>query len=752
MKKLWLLGFVSFFIAPQIFATASVVISEIAWSGTSASPYDEWIELYNAGDETIDLSGWTITANSKKFNISLTGTISAPKDLASPKRFFLLERTDNTSTSATADQIYTGGLHNDGIQLFLKNQAGEIIDQTPAGQWVAGTNKPKRSMERINFLVSGLNKDNWGTALQTSNITDAKQNPINGSPKEPNSLTPKKLFQPKPEKFSQQPFTATFKHIAPSTYNDQPEWFSVQIESEGAVDLSDWSISNGKTTKKLSKLFSQIQYLEDEFTTNLAGTTHKNIIYPTNRLFLLPKWNPKTKKHTGIFYFQKSPVSLPDKGGTIILKNKTKILDEIQFPKSTKKTIQKQKFREIFVFKNKRYTPLIAHPTKYRAEDILQSQTLSPTNPSKYKLVVSEIAPTRINEPDFIEILVQQAPEEGANIKYTAIKQNGSVLKFFPEDYLVHKGDFILIYFDRQNTALKKDNKHIFSAAKRSGLSRTSGTIEIVHAANTSQQELLQFFCWYRKELNKTESKRKQTLSPNTVCWKHEFLPQESFARDESNNQFFSHPHGTPGQLNYLENIRNFRPRSVITKQSTTAHTINVTGDDSFDPNGDWDLIKFRWTWQLISPNQTQTIHTNSKKNPKSLRLEAHKKLSPEMCTQSHYEITLSVTDQLGLSNQARTTFPLLWKNKHCQIKTQTTDRTPKKRKKWKKPTVSAATIWTETDFFADFKKFGHRPKIITPPLPPFPKFNSKAEELMTQYHLGPNQIRKNIGLYFDPK
>jgi len=38
-----------------------VVISELMWSGSSASSADEWIELYNRSDSTIDLSGWTIT-------------------------------------------------------------------------------------------------------------------------------------------------------------------------------------------------------------------------------------------------------------------------------------------------------------------------------------------------------------------------------------------------------------------------------------------------------------------------------------------------------------------------------------------------------------------------------------------------------------------------------------------------------------------------------------------------------------------
>ena len=51
-------------IQPQIsslntasFDTLAVLINEIAWAGTSASSSDEWIELYNPGQESINLSG-----------------------------------------------------------------------------------------------------------------------------------------------------------------------------------------------------------------------------------------------------------------------------------------------------------------------------------------------------------------------------------------------------------------------------------------------------------------------------------------------------------------------------------------------------------------------------------------------------------------------------------------------------------------------------------------------------------------------
>ena len=41
-------------------APLSVVFSEVAWAGSSMSNADEWIELYNTREETVDMSGWIV--------------------------------------------------------------------------------------------------------------------------------------------------------------------------------------------------------------------------------------------------------------------------------------------------------------------------------------------------------------------------------------------------------------------------------------------------------------------------------------------------------------------------------------------------------------------------------------------------------------------------------------------------------------------------------------------------------------------
>lgn len=180
-------------------AVPIVVINEIAWAGTPASGYDEWIELKNNTDQEIDLTGWTLSWNEDTDNPRRI-EFPEPKEgeearVIPPQGFYLLERTnDDTITDIEADLIYTGGLDNQGESLILKNPEGEVIDTANAdgGEWPAGTasnGEPAyASMERIDPMTPDAD-DNWATNNgKDRNGKDAEGFPINGTPKEGNSV------------------------------------------------------------------------------------------------------------------------------------------------------------------------------------------------------------------------------------------------------------------------------------------------------------------------------------------------------------------------------------------------------------------------------------------------------------------------------------------------------------------------------------------------------------------------------------
>jgi len=149
-----------------------VVINEICWMGTAVSANDEWLELYNSGEKSVNLNGWSLAAKDGKPKIILEKEIK-------PQGFFLLERTSDESVpSEKADLIYTGALSNKGEYLQLFDKDGKVVDEVNCQDgWWQGDNKTKQTMERVS-AASG--PANWQTSQNAG-----------GTPKTQNSFAPK---------------------------------------------------------------------------------------------------------------------------------------------------------------------------------------------------------------------------------------------------------------------------------------------------------------------------------------------------------------------------------------------------------------------------------------------------------------------------------------------------------------------------------------------------------------------------------
>jgi len=172
----------------QSYGILSVVISEVAWGGTAASPIHEWIELYNPGGLPIDLTDWRIVADDTDPNILLMGTIPAGG-------FFLLERLDDQTVSdVTADQLFSSinGLTDSGEVLRLFAKDNYLIDTAnlDGGGWPAGSASPGYfSMERVAILPDDPSTWVTNNGVQI-NGSDANGDPLNGSPKQYYALWP----------------------------------------------------------------------------------------------------------------------------------------------------------------------------------------------------------------------------------------------------------------------------------------------------------------------------------------------------------------------------------------------------------------------------------------------------------------------------------------------------------------------------------------------------------------------------------
>ena len=177
-------------------AAMTVVVNEIAWAGSAASANDEWIELRNVGDETVQLAGWMLLIGESPDVATIAiylgevegKTVEARTTALEPGGFLLLERTDDSTVSdVAADVIYTGALANTGVMLHLVDPTGAVVDRVDlaAWGWPGGGGRdasiPHATMERTPALTW---KSNDGITIGG---LDADGNPLNGTPGAANS-------------------------------------------------------------------------------------------------------------------------------------------------------------------------------------------------------------------------------------------------------------------------------------------------------------------------------------------------------------------------------------------------------------------------------------------------------------------------------------------------------------------------------------------------------------------------------------
>lgn len=182
MKKLFLkitILVVLFLIPKMVFG--NVAINEIAWMGTEISDSNEWIELYNNGDTSVDIGNWSIygsdTGQCLNFS-SADGNIST----IIPASGYLIYANHTTDLGMGVVDIWdaTIGLNNDSpgqlILYDMSNCTGSVIDTiNQTTTWLAGKSATKQTMEKT---ATG-----WQTSLNPGGTPKAQNS--SGAVEEP---------------------------------------------------------------------------------------------------------------------------------------------------------------------------------------------------------------------------------------------------------------------------------------------------------------------------------------------------------------------------------------------------------------------------------------------------------------------------------------------------------------------------------------------------------------------------------------
>ncbi|MDX1951523.1 MAG: lamin tail domain-containing protein [Verrucomicrobiota bacterium] len=118
----------------QIFINEYMASNPNIIADPADSDFEDWFELFNAGDETVDLSGFILSddINDKAQYVIPEGTMIAP-------RGFLLVWADEESAQTTANNLHVNfKLDRSGDTIALFSAAGELIDAVTFGTQAQG--------------------------------------------------------------------------------------------------------------------------------------------------------------------------------------------------------------------------------------------------------------------------------------------------------------------------------------------------------------------------------------------------------------------------------------------------------------------------------------------------------------------------------------------------------------------------------------------------------------------------------------
>ncbi len=171
------------------YETGLIIINEFMCEPLSGQ--NEWIELYNRSNQSIDLYNWTFndkatSSGVNSFRISSQSFIlnaGAYLVIAADSSIFTLFPSLANSSNQLIILNRTGGfsLNNDGDAIILKDLTGNRVDSvcyTSLWHHINVIDTKGRSLERINPDINSNDSRNWSTCTEISGGTPGRPNSI----------------------------------------------------------------------------------------------------------------------------------------------------------------------------------------------------------------------------------------------------------------------------------------------------------------------------------------------------------------------------------------------------------------------------------------------------------------------------------------------------------------------------------------------------------------------------------------------
>ncbi len=156
--------------------SGDIYINEIKFLTIKDEP--EWLELFNAGPDSISLQNWSIADMVDTVFIDSL-LIIAPGEYKAFAKDSGLDTLYNIEITAIHIVKNMPSFNNSEDVISLLNPLGEIIDRVPYSlNWLEGDEWRSPSLERINIQLNSAVARNWGPSAANRNATPAAQNSL----------------------------------------------------------------------------------------------------------------------------------------------------------------------------------------------------------------------------------------------------------------------------------------------------------------------------------------------------------------------------------------------------------------------------------------------------------------------------------------------------------------------------------------------------------------------------------------------
>ncbi len=242
---LWLYLFCLAF--TQSLQAQEIVINEIMFSPATGG--FEWIELFNAGPQEVNLRGWILQDRSG------TGGIIAADDIGVPAGEYVIIASKiplapgwETLPAAVLLPTKFPSLNNGGDDILLHDAAGTRIDSvTYTGSW---SSQRGVSTERLRHDLPPL-RENWAASIAVAGGTPGKQNSVSVARRDPLPRS-----------------AVIINEIMLAPLASSCEWLELFNPGDSAIDLSRWIIA-GKPDSRGNR--SEISLPGDAGTIGASG-------------------------------------------------------------------------------------------------------------------------------------------------------------------------------------------------------------------------------------------------------------------------------------------------------------------------------------------------------------------------------------------------------------------------------------------------------------------------------------------------